>query len=78
MSRLAPYPNSTQLPYSSLDIDPASQTSQYFTADGLRLDMPKHGTGTDTATQTQTGGDGGGKYPPAPQDDDLIHDTDSD
>ncbi|MFI0259009.1 putative ATP-grasp-modified RiPP [Streptomyces sp. NPDC017056] len=78
MSRLAPYPNTTQLPYSSVDINPASQTSRYFTVDGLRLDMPKHGTGTDTAPQTQTGADGGGKNPPAPLDEDLVHDTDSD
>lgn len=78
MSQLAPYPNTAHLPHSRIDIDPATQTSRYFTADGHRLDMPKHGTGTDTASQTQTGGDSGGKNPAAPQDDDLVHDTDSD
>ncbi|GAV42267.1 putative ATP-grasp-modified RiPP [Streptomyces acidiscabies] len=77
--RLALYPDVTQVPYARTELDPATQTTRYFRADGTHVDIGnKHGTGTTTAGQTSTSSDGGGPNPPPPSDSDLTEDSDSD
>ncbi|MDI3386483.1 putative ATP-grasp-modified RiPP [Streptomyces sp. B-S-A8] len=76
--RLALYSDVTQVPYVRTDMDPDSQSTRYFDANGNRIDMGGHGTGTSTANQTATSADGGGPNPPPPADTDLTSDSDSD
>lgn len=76
---MALYPEVGQVPYLRTELDPETQTTRYFDADGTRIDMGnKHGTGTTTADQTSTSSDGGGPNPPPPSDSDLTEDSDSD
>lgn len=76
--RLALYPSITEVPYVRTEIDPDTQTTRYFDANGNRVEMGGHGTGTATANQTSTTSDGGGSNPPPPADSDLTDDSDSD
>ncbi|WP_051778797.1 putative ATP-grasp-modified RiPP [Streptomyces sp. NRRL S-241] len=77
-TRLALYPSITAVPYVRTEIDPDTQTTRYFDANGNRVEMGGHGTGTSTANQTSTSSDGGGPNPPPPADSDLTDDSDSD
>ncbi|MEU8761019.1 putative ATP-grasp-modified RiPP [Streptomyces sp. NPDC048659] len=73
--RLALYPNTIELPYTRTELDPDTQTTRYFDADGRRVDMGEHGTSTSTSSPTSTGSDGGGAQPPAPMDADSMEDN---
>ncbi|MDV9189569.1 putative ATP-grasp-modified RiPP [Streptomyces sp. SR27] len=78
MGRLAPYPHTIEFPFARTEIDPDSQVTRYFDADGRRVEMGTHGTNNSTSSSTSTGADGGGAQPPAPADSDSIDDTASD
>ncbi|MGW1762741.1 putative ATP-grasp-modified RiPP [Streptomyces sp. NPDC002073] len=78
-TRLALYPSITEVPYVRTEIDPDTQATRFFDANGNRVEMGgEHGSGTATANQTSTSADGGGKNPPPPADSDLTEDTDTD
>jgi len=79
VNRLDVYPSITEVPYVRTEIEPETQTTRYFDANGNRVEMAGgHGTGTTTANSTATSSDGGGKNPPPPSDSDLTEDSDSD
>ncbi|MEV0982024.1 putative ATP-grasp-modified RiPP [Streptomyces sp. NPDC049915] len=59
LSRMAPYP--TMAPdYARAEIDPVTQATVFFDADGRVMEMPGHGTSTGTAPSTGTSPDGNG------------------
>ncbi|MFE1336185.1 putative ATP-grasp-modified RiPP [Streptomyces sp. NPDC058733] len=59
LRRMAPYP--TMAPdYAHAEIDPVTQATVFFDADGQVLEMPAHGTSTGTAPVTGTSPDGNG------------------
>ncbi|SBT90470.1 putative ATP-grasp target RiPP [Streptomyces sp. DI166] len=60
--RMAPYP--TMAPgYARAEIEPTTQTTHYFDADGRVLEMGKHGTSTGTNPATNTGNPSDGAGP---------------
>lgn len=52
--RLAPYPTTVNLPFTSVTIDPATQTGVLRDGEGLVVEMGKHGTSSATSTTTVT------------------------
>ncbi|MFB7936153.1 putative ATP-grasp-modified RiPP [Streptomyces sp. NPDC056049] len=73
-SRLAPYPHPLTWPFTRTEIDPVTQTTLYFDAEGRAVDMSGHGTNQSTSSPTATGSDGGGAQPPPPSDSDALED----
>ncbi|MFI8515068.1 putative ATP-grasp-modified RiPP [Streptomyces sp. NPDC085460] len=73
-TRLAPYPHTVTWPFARTEIDPVTQTTLYFDAEGRAVDMSGHGTNQSTASPTATGSDGGGAQPPPPSDSDALED----
>ncbi|MFJ4185338.1 putative ATP-grasp-modified RiPP [Kitasatospora sp. NPDC089509] len=57
VGRLAPYPTTTRLPYTSVVIDPATQLGVFRDGAGLVVEMGKHGTSAGTETSTVTNSD---------------------
>lgn len=53
-SRLAPYPTTVKMPFTSVTIDAATQTGVLRDGDGLVVKMGKHGTSSATSTTTVT------------------------
>jgi putative ATP-grasp target RiPP len=67
-----------ELPYTSAEVDPVTQTARYRDADGALvepIEAGKHGSATNTSPRTGTSRDGSGQ--PAP-DSDTGHDGDRD
>lgn len=63
--------------YTSVALDPTSQTAVYTGADGTIIEAGKHGTNRSFATASQSGGgDGGG--PQQQGQDDSVTDYDDD
>lgn len=60
--RMAPYP-ATAPGYDRAEIDPATQTTRYYGADGRVVAMPGHGTSTGTNPATNTGNPSDGNAP---------------
>ncbi|WP_216590522.1 putative ATP-grasp-modified RiPP [Streptomyces brasiliscabiei] len=57
VGRMAPYP--TMAPaYTTVRLDPATQTAVYLDAVGHVVEIPGHGTGTGTSPSTGTSPDG--------------------
>ncbi|WP_175411976.1 putative ATP-grasp-modified RiPP [Streptomyces sp. TRM64462] len=54
VQRMAPYP-AMAAAYARAEIDPVTQTTRYFDADGQVMEMPKHGTSSGTNPATNTG-----------------------
>ncbi|MCX4739046.1 putative ATP-grasp-modified RiPP [Streptomyces antibioticus] len=52
--RLGPYPATLKMPFTSVTIDPDTQTGVFRDGDGLVVEMGKHGTSSATATTTVT------------------------
>ncbi|GAA4030540.1 MULTISPECIES: putative ATP-grasp-modified RiPP [Streptomyces] len=54
IGRLAPYPTTVKQPFTTVTIDPTTQTGVFY--DHLRqvVEMGKHGTSSATATSTST------------------------
>ncbi|MGC9441626.1 putative ATP-grasp-modified RiPP [Streptomyces sp. WG5] len=69
--RMAPYPSPAP-GYARALLDPATQTTRYFDADGRVMEMGGHGTSTGTNPATGTSPDGNGST----QDTDTGNDTD--
>lgn len=60
--RMAPYP--AMAPgYARAELDPITQTTRYFDAEGGVLEMPGHGTSTGTNPATGTGNPSDGSGP---------------
>ncbi|MCX5378093.1 putative ATP-grasp-modified RiPP [Streptomyces sp. NBC_00091] len=57
VSRLAPYPTTTRLPFTTVTIDPATQTGVFRDGHGHVVEMGKHGTSSGTETSTTTNSD---------------------
>ncbi|MFD5412792.1 putative ATP-grasp-modified RiPP [Streptomyces nojiriensis] len=57
ISRLAPYPTTTKLPFTTVTIDPDTQLGVFRDRDGLVVEMGKHGTSSGTETSTTTNSD---------------------
>lgn len=73
-NRLAPYPHTVTWPFTRTEIDPVTQMTVYFDADGRTVDMSGHGSSQSTSSPTATGSDGGGAQPPPPSDSDALED----
>lgn len=69
--RMAPYPSPAPS-YARAVLDPATQITRYFDADGNVMEMGGHGTSTGTNPSTGTSPDGNGST----QDSDTGNDTD--
>ncbi|MFF7654337.1 putative ATP-grasp-modified RiPP [Streptomyces sp. NPDC007983] len=54
LRRLGPYPTATQMPFTTVTIDPDTQTGVFRDRDGLVVEMGKHGTSSATSTSTVT------------------------
>ncbi|MFC3577800.1 putative ATP-grasp-modified RiPP [Streptomyces yaanensis] len=54
VSRLAPYPTTVKLPFTTVTIDPATQTGVFRDRLGQVVELGKHGTSTGTETSTST------------------------
>jgi len=54
LRRLGPYPTAAQMPFTSVAIDPDTQTGVFSDRDGLVVEMGKHGTSSATSTSTVT------------------------
>ena len=52
--RLAPYPTTVKLPFTTVTIDPATQTGLFRDHLGQVVEMGKHGTSSGTETSTST------------------------
>ncbi|MEV2215403.1 putative ATP-grasp-modified RiPP [Streptomyces sp. NPDC050997] len=52
--RLAPYPTAAKLPFTTVTIDPTTQTGVFCDASGQVVEMGKHGTSSATGTSTST------------------------
>ncbi|MFE6163859.1 putative ATP-grasp-modified RiPP [Streptomyces sp. NPDC056486] len=78
MTRLAPYQNTVEVPYTRVELDPESQTTNYFDSNGQPVEMGGHGTSKATSQATATSADGGGGNPPPPADSDSVPDDESD
>ncbi len=66
LSRVSEIPDTVQLGYTSVDIDPATQTARYWDAHGMLvepIEAGKHGSIRNTSKATATGGDGSGRNP---------------
>ncbi|MFF9914821.1 putative ATP-grasp-modified RiPP [Streptomyces sp. NPDC013457] len=71
VGRIAPYP--TMAPeYSSVRLDPVTQTAEFLDQLGAVMEMPGHGTSTGTSPATGTSPDGNGST----QDSDSGSDND--
>jgi putative ATP-grasp target RiPP len=57
VSRLAPYPSTTRLPYASVTVDPVTPIGVFRDRAGQVVEMGKHGTSTGTETSTTTNSD---------------------
>ncbi|MEK8143516.1 putative ATP-grasp-modified RiPP [Streptomyces sp. M10(2022)] len=55
--RLAPFPTTVKLPFTSVSIDAETQTGVFRDQAGQVLDMGKHGTSSGTETSTTTNSD---------------------
>lgn len=55
--RLAPYPTVTQLPYTTVTVDPATQLGVARDSTGQVVEMGKHGTSKAKETKTKTNSD---------------------
>lgn len=54
LGRLRPYPSVVKLPFTTVTIDPASQTGVFRDHLGQVVEMGKHGTSSGTETSTAT------------------------
>ena len=54
VGRLAPYPTTVRLPFTTVTIDPATQTGVFCDDLGQVFEMGKHGTSSGTETSTST------------------------
>ncbi|WP_349256486.1 putative ATP-grasp-modified RiPP [Streptomyces luomodiensis] len=54
LRRLGPYPAAAEMPFTTVTIDPDSQTGVFRDRDGLVVEMGKHGTSSATSTSTVT------------------------
>lgn len=54
LRRLGPYPVATELPFTTVSVDPDTQTGVFRDGDGLVVEMGKHGTSSATSTSTVT------------------------
>ncbi|MFC4470901.1 putative ATP-grasp-modified RiPP [Streptomyces xiangluensis] len=54
VGRLAPYPETAELPFTTVTIDPRTQTGVFLDHLGQVVEMGKHGTSSATATATAT------------------------
>ncbi|MEU0274914.1 putative ATP-grasp-modified RiPP [Streptomyces sp. NPDC006307] len=52
--RLRPYPTTVKLPFSTVEIDPATQLGVFRDRHGRVVDMGRHGTSSATETSTST------------------------
>jgi putative ATP-grasp target RiPP len=52
--RLAPYPTTVKLPFTTVTIDPTTQTGVFHDHLGQVVEMGKHGTSSSTETSTST------------------------
>ncbi|TCN28826.1 putative ATP-grasp target RiPP [Kribbella orskensis] len=78
LTRVSELSKMVELPYTSVEIDPATQTARYRDVEGALvepIEAGKHGSATNTSPRTGTSRDGSGN--PAP-DSDTGHDGDRD
>ncbi len=54
IGRLAPYPTTAQLPFTTVTVDPTTQTGVFYDHSGRVVEMGKHGTSSATGTSTST------------------------
>jgi putative ATP-grasp target RiPP len=54
IGRLAPYPATEKQPFTSVTIDPMTQTGVFYDHLSQVVEMGKHGTSSATATSTST------------------------
>jgi putative ATP-grasp target RiPP len=54
IGRLAPYPTTARLPFTTVTIDPTTQTGVFYDRSGQVVEMGKHGTSSATGTSTST------------------------
>ncbi|WP_445524369.1 putative ATP-grasp-modified RiPP [Streptomyces cyslabdanicus] len=54
VGRLSAYPTTVRLPFTSVTIDPATQTGVFRDQAGETVEMGKHGTSSGTETSTST------------------------
>lgn len=54
VGRLGPYPTALKLPFTTVTIDPTTQTGVFRDSAGQVVEMGKHGTSSATATSTAT------------------------
>lgn len=59
-------------PYSSVALDPATQTTRYLDPAGQPVQMGKHGTNKTSGTASMSGGGDGTKPQPQRQDDNTT------
>lgn len=54
LRRLGPYLTATEVPFTTVTIDPNTQTGVFRDRDGRVVEMGKHGTSSATSTSTVT------------------------
>ncbi|MFF4482552.1 putative ATP-grasp-modified RiPP [Streptomyces sp. NPDC001520] len=54
LRRLGPYPTTAEMPFTTVTIDPDTQTGVFRDRDGLAVEMGRHGTSSATSTSTVT------------------------
>ncbi|MFI0780915.1 putative ATP-grasp-modified RiPP [Streptomyces sp. NPDC021212] len=54
LRRLGPYPRAAEMPFTTVTIDPDTQTGVFRDRDGLVVEMGRHGTSSATSTSTVT------------------------
>ena len=54
LRRLGPYPTAAEMPFTTVTIDPDTQTGVFRDRDGLVVEMGRHGTSAATSTSTVT------------------------
>ncbi|WP_167501915.1 putative ATP-grasp-modified RiPP [Streptomyces malaysiensis] len=54
LRRLGPYPTTTEMPFTTVTIDPDTQTGVFRDRGGLVVEMGRHGTSSATSTSTVT------------------------
>jgi putative ATP-grasp target RiPP len=58
LRRMTHYPKTITLEYTSVELDPETQTGVYLDSVGQPIEAGRHGTGTDTRSPTGTSTDG--------------------
>ena len=54
VSRMRPYPRTYQQSFTTVELDPATQTGKFRDADGRVVEMGNHGTSKGTETNPQS------------------------